>query len=144
MGLVINVDKIEKIYVHNAKQAPRNIRYHEAKREIRKFFGLIKVSDAVEAHWSDIWGRSYQSREELIKDNSCPTKYFINDEALYEYSIWEKPNLYIIMSHSENITTYYDSLEEMNTKLNEIIQQSNKNLMVITELPYKLGPNGKI
>ena len=135
MGLVINVDKIEKIYVHNAKQATRNIRYYEAKREIRKFFGLIKVSDAVEAHWSDIWGRSYQSREELIKANSCSTKYFINDEVLYENSIWEKPHLYIIMSHSENISTYYDSVEEMNDKLNEIIQQSNKNLMVITELP---------
>jgi hypothetical protein len=132
MGLVINVDKIEKIYVNKARQA-KYIRYNKAEREIRKFFGLIKVIDAVEAHWSGYWGEKYQSREELIKANSCSTKYFINDEVLYENSIWEKPHLYIIMSNSENVTTYYDSIEEMNDKLNETIEQSNKNLMVITE-----------
>jgi hypothetical protein len=33
----VTIDKIEKIYVYNARQARGNIRYYEAKREIRKF-----------------------------------------------------------------------------------------------------------
>lgn len=130
MGLVVNVDKIQKIYTHKAKQA-KFVYYVEAKPEKRNFFGWL-TREAVEEHWFSMYTRfKYRTREELINDSSQKGKYFINDEVLYEQSIWEKPVIYIIMSNSDPITLYFDTYEELTQKVNDMIKQSNNNLMVI-------------
>ena len=132
MGLVVNVDKIEKIYTHKAKQA-KYVNYIKAKPEIKNFFGCIKQKK-VEEYWYSWYSTAkYRTREDLI-NNSCEKgKYFINDEVLYEQSIWENPFIYIIMSNGDPITLYFDTYEELTQKVNDIIAQSKNNLMVIKD-----------
>jgi hypothetical protein len=129
MGLILNIDKIEKIYTHKAKQSNR-ISYDLGQPEKYTFFGLIKTQDEIKPHWSGWYGESYPTREKFVDAN---TEYFINDEVLFENSIWEKPHMYIVMSHSDNVTIYYDSYEELNEKLTTIINESKRNLMVIKQ-----------
>ena len=129
MGLVLNIDKIEKIYTHKAKQVNR-ISYKLGQPEKYTFFGLIKTQGEIKPHWSGWYGEHYPTREEFVDAN---TEYFINDEVLFENSVWEKPHMYIVMSHSDNFTLYYDSYEELNEKLTTIINESKKNLMVIKQ-----------
>jgi hypothetical protein len=129
MALVINVDKIEKIYTHKAKQAPY-VYYNEGQPEKRVFFGLIKIENEIEPHWRCLYHSRYDTREDLVGAD-CSDEYFIKNDVLYENSIWQKSYLYIIMSHSDNVSVYYDSDEEMIEKLNKIILESKKNLMVI-------------
>jgi hypothetical protein len=129
MALVINIDKIEKIYTHKAKQAPY-VYYNEGQPEKRVFFGLIKIENEIEPHWRCSYYSRYDTREDLVGAD-CSDEYFIKNDVLYENSIWQKSYLYIIMSHSDNVSVYYDSDEEMIEKLNKIILESKKNLMVI-------------
>ena len=130
MGLVINVDKIEKIYVHKAKKANRP-RYREGSPAKYCFFGLIKYESEVKPHWT-YWGDEYETREDFMNRETCSNnKFFINHEELYEESIWENAFLYIIMSHSDNITLYYNTYEEMMSVLDGIIKKSKSNLMII-------------
>lgn len=129
MGLVINVDKIEKIYVHKTKQS-NMVRYVEYTPAKYCFFGLIKYQNSDEAHWHYSFVGGYQNREDIIDKN--PNLY-INNEVLYEHSIWEKPHLYIVMSHSENVTMHYETYEEMILALNNMIDTSNNNLMIIKD-----------
>ena len=129
MGLIVNIDKIEKIYTYEAKQAPY-VQYVEGQSEKRVFFGLIKKQDEVKPHWVSYNTGICYSREDLIKAD-CSNKYYINNEVLYENSIWQKPYINIVMSHSENITVYYDSYDELLAKVNKIVLQSTKNLMII-------------
>lgn len=130
MGLVINIDKIEKIYIHKAIQA-KYVNYIESKPEKRNFFGWVKQKE-VKTHWCDRYNRKYDTREDLI-NKYCSNKYYINHEVLYENSIWEKASLYIVMSHSDNVIVCYDSDEELQEKLNDIISESKRNLMIINE-----------
>lgn len=129
MGLILNIDKIEKIYTHKPKQAYR-VSYDLGQPEKYTFFGLIKTQDEIKPHWSVWYGETYSTREQIIEAH---TEYFINDEVLFENSIWEKPHMYIVMSHSDNVTLYYDSYEELNEKLTTIINESKRNLMVIKQ-----------
>ena len=117
MTLVINIDKIEKIYTHKAKQAPYVI-YNEGQPEKRVFFGLIKIENKIEPYWRCLYRLN---------------KYYIKNDVLYENSIWEKSRLYIVMSHSDNVSVYYDSDEEMIEKLNKFILEYKKNLIVINK-----------
>lgn len=127
MKLILNVDKIEKIYAHDKKQA-KIVKYVEYSPAKYCFFGLIRCEPENEAHWWVNWDVRYQNREDIIDKHD---KYFINHDALYENSIWEKPYLYIVMSHSDNITKYYESYEDMMIEVGEIIKTTNNNLMVI-------------
>jgi hypothetical protein len=129
MGLIVNIDKIEKIYTYKAKQAPY-VGYVEGQSEKRVFFGLIKKQSEVKPHWESYTTGVCYSREDLIDADNL-NKYYINNEVLYEHSIWQKPYINIVMSHSENVTVYYDSYDELLDKVNKIISQSVKNLMVI-------------
>ena len=132
MELVVNVDKIEKIYIHKAKQA-KYVYYIEAEPEKRNFFGWIKQKE-VEEHWFSWYSSTkYRTREDLINGSCEKNKYFINDDVLYEQSIWEKASIYIIMSNSDPIKLYFDTYEELNQKVNDIIAQSKSNLMVIKD-----------
>jgi hypothetical protein len=128
MALVINVDKIEKIYVHKTRQA-RMVRYVEYSPAKYCFFGLIKYEPANEAYWWCAFDK-YQNREDLVDENS---NFYINDEVLYENSIWEKPHMYIVMSHSENVTTHYETYEQMMLALDKMVEASKNNLMVIKD-----------
>jgi hypothetical protein len=129
MTLVINVDKIEKIYAHKAKQATF-VKYVEYSPAKYCFFGLIRCEAEDEGHWWINWDGRYQHREDVIDKN---TKYYINRDALYENSIWEKPYLYIVMSHSDNITKHYETYEQMMVELNKMVEASNANLMIIKD-----------
>lgn len=129
MTLVINVDKIEKIYVHKTRQA-RMVRYVEYSPAKYYFFGLIRYEPSDEAHWYRSFDGRYQNREDLVDKIS---DYYINDEVLYENSIWEKPHLYIVMSHSENVTTHYETYEQMMAALDKMVEASKNNLMVIKD-----------
>lgn len=128
MGLVLNIDKIEKIYTHKAKQS--RISYYLGQPEKYTFFGLIKTQDEIKPYWSAWHGEIYSTREELV---DAHTEYFINDDEPFENSVWVKPCLYIVMQHSDNITLHYDSYEELNEKLTMIINQSKSNLIIIKE-----------
>jgi hypothetical protein len=130
MGLIVNVDKIQKIYTHKANQA-RLVRFIDDKPEKKGFFGRIK-QEAVKAHWSSYYD-NYDTREDFISNSCEKGKYFINHDVLYEYSIWVRPYIYIIMSNSEPITIYFDTYEELTEKVKDIIEQSRNNLMVINE-----------
>jgi hypothetical protein len=129
MGLIINVDKIEKIYIIKTRQATY-VRHIEDEPEKRGFFGCIKQKE-VKAHWWDYYGK-YDTREDLI-NSDCSKKYYINNDVLYENSIWEKDSIYIIISHNNTITLYFDTYEELTQKVNDMVVQSNNNLMVINE-----------
>jgi hypothetical protein len=129
MALVINIDKIEKIYTYKPKQAPY-VKYNEGQPEKRVFFGLIKIENEIEPYWRCSSRSKYDTREDLV-DADCSNKYYINNDVLYENSIWEKSRLYIVMSHSDNVSVYYDSDEEMVEKLNDIISESKRSLMII-------------
>lgn len=128
MALVINIDKIEKIYTHKPKQAPY-VKYNEGQPEKRVFFGLIKIENKIEPYWRCLYRSKYDTREDLV-DADC-YKYYIKNDVLYENSIWEKSHLSIVMSHSDKVLVYYDSDEEMIEKLNEIISESKRTLMII-------------
>lgn len=124
----INSSKIEKIYITKARQSMM-ARYILGKPEKYTFFGLIKKQDEVKPHWNYSWyGENYNTREELVEKNSSVC--FINEEALFEKSVWEKPNMYIVMSHSDNITIHYDSYDELMSNL-KLITDSNPNLVII-------------
>jgi len=129
MTLVINVDRIEKIYTHKAKQASF-VSYVEYSPAKYTFFGLIKCEDADDAHWWVNWDSRYQNREDIIDKHK---KYYINNDAPYQNSIWEKPYLYIVMSHSENVTKHYETYEQMMVELNKMVEASNNNLKVIKD-----------
>jgi hypothetical protein len=129
MTLIINVDKIEKIYVHKVRQA-RMVRYVEYSPAKYCFFCLIKYEPSVDAYWYHSFDSRYQNREDFVDKNS---DYYINDEVLYEYSIWEKPHLYIVMSHSENVSTHYETYEQMMLALDKMVEASKNNLMVIKD-----------
>ena len=131
MTLVINIDKIEKIYTHKAKQAPY-VKYNEGQPEKRVFFGLIKIENKIEPYWRCLNRSKYDTREDLV-DADCSNKYYIKNDVLYENSIWLKSYLYIVMSHSDNVSVYYDSDEEMIEKLNKFILEYKKNLIVINK-----------
>jgi hypothetical protein len=130
MGLIVNVEKIEKIYTHKARQS-FYVRYNEGKPEERIFFGLIRLEKEQKPYWRHSYDDNYDTREDLVSSNS--DKYYINDEALFEYSVWEKPHLYIVMSHAKDVTIYFDSYEELQEKLDEIMNQSNGNLVIINK-----------
>jgi len=128
MALIVNVDKIEKIYVHKTRQA-RMVNYVEYSPAKYCFFGLIKYEPANEAYWNYPYYK-YQNREDLVDKIST---LYINDEVLYENSIWEKPHLYIVMSHSENVTTHYETYEQMMGALDKMVEASKNNLIVIKD-----------
>ena len=134
MGLIINVDKIEKIYTMKSKQA-KHVRFYDAIPEKYTFFGLIKKQNAKPGFWCEgfwcegySWMR-YETREDLVKSN--PEKYYINHNTLSDYSIWEKANIHIEMSNNDDFTKYYDTIEELNASVNDIISTSRNNLVVI-------------
>jgi hypothetical protein len=127
MSFIVNSSKIEKIYTHNARQSNR-FKYVEGESEKYTFFGLIKTRDEIKPHWSGWWGETYYTLEDLINEYS--SEYFINKEVLFEYSVWEKPHIDIIMSKSSDITIYYDTHDEL-TEAVKFITESNPNLVVI-------------
>lgn len=129
MGLILNIDKIEKIYIHKPKQAYR-VSYNLGQPEKYTFFGLIKTQDEIKPHWCRWDGESHKTREEVV---DAHTEYYINDDEPFENSVWVKPCMYIVMSHSDNVTLYYDSYEELNEKLTTIINESKSNLVVIKQ-----------
>lgn len=127
MSLVVNADKIEKIYVNKARLTyyPN---FHPKIPPKYTFFNLIKVEDAKDDRWCNQLGESFPTREEAIKgDNTL----FIDYSAPFEQSIFRKPNLNIVMSHSDNVTVYYDDENSMKTALNSIVEASNNNLIVV-------------
>ena len=129
MGLIINVDKVEKIHVNKAiiyKYAT----FIKGKPEKYKFFGLIKTQKATEDHWLSVYDEEYSSREELVKDKP---ELYINYDAPYEESIWRKCNLNIIMNNSDNVLLQYDTMVEMDNAIINIIQKSKNNLVIIKD-----------
>lgn len=130
MGLIVNIEKIEKIYTHKVRQS-FFVKYNEGKPEKRIFFGLIRLEKEQKPYWRHSYDTNYDTREELVEYNS--NKFFINYDALLECSVWEKPYLYIVMTHGENITLYYNSQEELQETLDEIMNQSNGNLVIINK-----------
>jgi hypothetical protein len=130
MGLIVNIEKIEKIYTHKPRQS-FFVKYNEGKPEKRIFFGLIRLEKEIKPYWRHSYDANYDTREELVDYNS--DKFFINYDALFECSIWEKPHLYIVISNGENITLYYNSYEDLQEKLDEIMNQSNGNLVIINK-----------
>jgi hypothetical protein len=123
----INSSKIEKIYITKARQS-RNLKFVEGEYEKYTFFGLIKKQDEIKPHWSGWWGETFNTREEVIEQYH--SECFINEEVLFENSIWEKPHMYIVMSHSDDITIHYDSYDELMSNL-KLITDSNLNLVII-------------
>lgn len=130
MGLIINADKIEKIYITKTRQAPY-VSFYEATPNKYIFFGLIKSESAKSEYWRLNWEGRFETRQDLVNNN--PKKFYINDDALFHCSIWEKPNLYIVMSKSDNFTRYYDTIEELNKSVDDIINASKNNLIVIED-----------
>lgn len=127
MGLIINADKVEKIYVHKAKKS--HFIFYNAEPDKYTFFGLIRIEKAKKQRWW-AWPGEFETREQLIENNE---NYFINYSEKYENSIWEKAKLYIVMSHSDNIQLHYNTDEEMNNTIDKIIEASKHNLIVIKD-----------
>ncbi len=127
MSLVVNADKIEKIYVNKARVA-HYPKFFPKTPPKYTFFNLIKVEDAKDDRWCNQWGELFPTREEVIKDDE---NLFIDYSAPFEQSVFKKPNLYIVMSHSDNVTIYYNDENSMKMALDFIVKTSNSNLIVI-------------
>ncbi len=129
MKLIINVDKVEKIYINKPKQS--SVKLVKSKPEIYTFFGLIKIASETKQYWYYPFSGNFTTREEVISEDSY--RLYINKETLYESSIWEKANIYIVMSRTENIRMYYDTIDELNKTIDNIIASSKNNLVIIED-----------
>jgi hypothetical protein len=127
MELAINIESVEKIYVKKAEQC-LYFSYCEGKKEKRIFFGLIKNQEEVKPHWKNYWGQKFDTREDLIKQEK---NYFINNDVLFEFSIWKKSSLIIVMKKSDSVELFFENDEEMYISLNELIEKSNGKLVVV-------------
>ena len=127
MKTIVNIDRIQKIHVYDAKPSSLN-HFIEGTEEKRILFGLIRVQRKENPYWRD-YKYSYSSREELIKHNET---LCIKCLEPFESSIWIKPSICIVMPYgASDEKVYFDTVEERNSAVNELIKKSNNKLTVV-------------
>jgi hypothetical protein len=129
MKTIVNIDRIQKIHVYDAK--PTGFKHFvKGIEEKRILLGLIRVQRKQDARWKD-YNYSYSSREDLIKNNET---LYIKCLEPFESSIWIKPSICIVMPYgASDERVYFNSDAERNSAVNELMKKSNNKLVVVKE-----------
>ena len=127
MKTIVNIDRIQKIHVYDAK--PTGLKHFvKGVEEKRILFGLIRIRRKQDSRWKD-YNYSYSSREDLIKNNES---LYIKYSNHFKSSIWIKPSICIVMPYgASDERVYFDSDEERNSAVNELVKKSNNKLIVV-------------
>jgi hypothetical protein len=127
MKTIVNIDRIQKIHVYDAK--PTGLKHFvKGVEEKRILFGLIRIRIKQDSRWKD-YDYSYSSREDLIKNNES---LYIKYSNPFKSSIWIKPSICIVMPYgASDERVYFDSDEERNSAVNELVKKSNNKLIVV-------------
>jgi hypothetical protein len=127
MKTIVNIDKIQKIHVYDAK--PTGLKHFvKGVEEKRILFGLIRIQRKQDSRWKD-YNYSYSSREDLIKNNES---LYIKYSNPFKSSIWIKPSICIVMPYgASDERVYFDSDAERNSAVNELMKKSNNKLVVV-------------
>jgi hypothetical protein len=127
MKTIVNIDRIEKIYVMDEGLSLLN-HYIEPVDEKYILFGLIRIQKKEESRWhANCY--TYNSREDLVKKNE---EFYVDYSAPIKISIWKKPRICIVMPYGvSDVNVYYDSKEQRDIAVNELIKKSNNKLTVV-------------
>lgn len=127
MKTIVNIDKIQKIYVYDAK--PTGLKHFvKGVEEKRILFGLIRIQRKQDSRWKD-YNYSYSSREDLIKNNES---LYIKYSNPFKSSIWIKPSISIVMPYgASDERVFFNSDAERNSAVNELMKKSNNKLVVV-------------
>jgi hypothetical protein len=127
MKTIVNIDRIQKIHVYESK--PTGLKHFvKGVEEKRILFGLIKIRRKQDSRWKD-YNYSYSSREDLIKNNES---LYIKYSNTFKSSIWIKPSICIVMPYgASDERVYFNSDEERNSAVNELLKKSNNKLIVV-------------
>ncbi len=127
MKTIVNIDRIEKIHVYDAGASSLK-HFIEGVEEKRILFGLIRIQKKEYSRWKD-YRYYYNSREEVVKESE---ELYINYSEPFESSIWIKSSICIVMPYGvADERVYFDSDEERNSAVNELIKKSNNKLTVV-------------
>lgn len=129
MKTIVNIDRIEKIHIYDAAASSLK-HFIEGVEEKRILFGLIRIQKKEDPYWRDYYkGYAFSSREEAVKESE---ELYINYSEPFESSIWIKPSICIVMPYGvADERLYFDSDEERNSAVNELIKKSNNKLTVV-------------
>lgn len=127
MKTIVNIDRIQKIHVYESK--PTGLKHFvKGVEEKRILFGLIRIRRKQDSRWKD-YNYSYSSREDLIKNNES---LYIKYSNPFKSSIWIKPSICIVMPYgASDERVFFDSDEERNSAVNELVKKSNNKLIVV-------------
>ena len=127
MKTIVNIDRIEKTHIYDAAASSLK-HFIEGVEEKRILFGLIRIQKKEDPYWRD-YRYYYNSREEVVKESE---ELYINYSEPFESSIWIKSSICIVMPYGvADERLYFDSDEERNSAVNELIKKSNNKLTVV-------------
>ena len=128
MQVHFNVEAIEYIKLYPSKLDNDYLWFDEETKQIKKFFGLIKLTKVYPPGWYELF--MYHDREILSdsKDKliSPHINYFVNGVNLYK-----KPRIVIILRNGRELNHRFDTDEELMNYAEELKKKCKNKFEII-------------